>query len=85
MAISAVSSWILHRSLQARKSPTLVTATEFVSQVNTFFGGTTGLYDLDVIFRILISCSAAGLAGGGLQFLMSFWLLLASVNVSLRF
>jgi len=80
IGVAATSSWILHRSTQARKSPTLATASQFISQVNTYFGGTTGLYDLDVIFRILISASMSAMVGGGLQFLMSFWLLMASVK-----
>jgi len=80
IATTATSSWILHRSLQMRKNPTLFTANDLLHQVNTFFGGTTGLYDLDVIFRILISCSATALAGGFVQFVMSFWLMLASIK-----
>jgi len=76
------SSWVLHRSIQAWKNPTLVTANELLAQVNTFFGGTTGLYDLDVIYRIITSCSATCFVGGVVQFLMSMWLLLASETVS---
>ncbi|CAG7733575.1 unnamed protein product [Allacma fusca] len=79
-AVAAVSSWVLHRSLQLRKNPTVRTASDLLSQVNTFFGGTTGLYDLDVIFRIFIMCSATALIGGFIQFLMSFWLLMASAK-----
>jgi hypothetical protein len=80
VGVGSVSSWVLHRSLQARKNPTLATATDLIHQVNTFFGGTTGLYDLDVIFRIFILCSATAMVGGFIQFIMSFWLLLASIK-----
>ncbi|CAG7733572.1 unnamed protein product, partial [Allacma fusca] len=78
--VASVSSWVLHKSMQAVKNPTKTTAENLLYQVNTFFGGTTGLYDLDVIFRILIYNSATALVGGFLQFLMSFWLLMASVR-----
>ncbi|CAG7830942.1 unnamed protein product [Allacma fusca] len=78
--ITSVSSWTLHKTLQAVKNPTKKTAEDLLYQVNTFFGGTTGLYDLDVIFRILIYCSSTALVGGFLQFLMSFWLLMASIR-----
>ncbi|CAG7734672.1 unnamed protein product [Allacma fusca] len=78
--VATVSSWALHRAMQAVKNPTKRTAEDLLYQVNLFFGGTTGLYDLDVIFQILIACSATALAGGFLQFLMSFWLLMASVR-----
>jgi len=54
--VASVSSWVLHKSMQAVKNPTKTTAENLLYQVNTFFGGTTGLYDLDVIFRILIYC-----------------------------
>jgi len=77
---ATVSSWALHRAMQAVKNPTKKTAEDLLYQVNLFFGGTTGLYDLDVIFRILMACSATALVGGFLQFLMSFWLLMASVR-----
>ncbi|OXA56324.1 uncharacterized protein LOC110849031 [Folsomia candida] len=78
IAVGSVSSWCLHRAVQAWKNPTLRTATTLLSQVNTFFGGTTGLYDLEVIYRIITACSAVALIGGFVQFLMSFWLLLAA-------
>jgi len=77
IGVGSVSSWVLHRAVQAWKNPTLRTATTLLSQVNTFFGGTTGLYDLEVIYRIITACSAVALIGGFIQFLMSFWLLLA--------
>lgn len=73
--------WVLHRSIQDWRNPTLQTASTLLSQVNTFFGGTTGLYDLDVIYRILTSCSATGFVGGILQFFLSMWLLLSLVKV----
>lgn len=82
IAVGSVSSWCLHRAVQAWKNPTLRTATTLLSQVNTFFGGTTGLYDLEVIYRIITACSAVALIGGFVQFLMSFWLLLAASQVS---
>ncbi|CAL8122582.1 unnamed protein product [Orchesella dallaii] len=78
IGVGAVSSWILHRAIQAWRNPTLKTASVLLSQVNTFFGGTTGLYDLEVIYRIITACSAVALVGGFVQFIMSFWLLLAA-------
>jgi len=81
IGVGSVSSWVLHRAVQAWKNPTLRTATTLLSQVNTFFGGTTGLYDLEVIYRIITACSAVALVGGFVQFLMSFWLLLAASQV----
>ncbi|CAG7734670.1 unnamed protein product [Allacma fusca] len=77
---ASVSSWVLHKAMQAVKNPTKKTAENLLFQVNLFFGGTTGLYDLDVIFRILTYCSGTALVGGFIQFLMSFWLLMASVR-----
>lgn len=88
VGVGATSSWILHRAIQAWRNPTLKTASTLLSQVNTFFGGTTGLYDLDVIYRIITTCSAVALVGGFVQFIMSFWLLLAASRVrdpALRF
>jgi len=81
IGVMGVCSWVLHRSIQDWRNPTLVTATNLLSQVNTFFGGTTGLYDLDVIYRILTTCSATGFVGGICQFFLSLWLLLAAEGV----
>ncbi|CAG7721884.1 unnamed protein product, partial [Allacma fusca] len=84
LTVASVSSLMLHRSVQLERSPTKTTAKDLLSQVNVFFGGMIGIYDLDIIFRILKGCSATALVGGLLQFLMSFWLLMASVREGKR-
>ncbi|ODM95593.1 hypothetical protein Ocin01_11086 [Orchesella cincta] len=80
VAVMGTCGWVLHKAIQDWRNPTLKTASVLLSQVNTFFGGTTGLYDLDVIYTILTSCSATGFVGGVLQFLLSMWLFLALVK-----